>query len=137
MFAPRGGENGAGGDIAVSGNITAVAIEITKDENGNFVSSRAPSVEIRGGLFESTTADTGANADGIWCGNSGSALIISGGTFTGSARYGVYIEQGASVTLSGGSYSGPKGALGGGSYTLATGYTASWQGNVMTVVPIS
>ena len=137
LFAPRGGENGAGGDIAVSGNITAVAIEITKDENGNFVSSRAPSVEIRGGLFESTTADTGANADGIWCGNSGSALIISGGTFTGSMRYGVYIEQGASVKLSGGSYSGPKGALGGGSYTLETGYTKSWQGDVMTVVPSS
>lgn len=134
LFAPRGGENGAGGDIAVAGDITAVAIEITKNGYGYFDASRAPSVKIDGGTFKSTTTASGAAADGIWCGNRAATLTIGGGTFTGSVRYGLFIESGASVTLSGGSYQGPLGAING-AYSLASGYKTSWSGNTMSVVP--
>ena len=133
LFAPRGGENGKGGDITVKGDITAVAIEITKNEYGIVDSSRAPKVEIRGGTFASTTKSNGANANGIWCGNRYAELTISGGTFDGSMAYGIFIESGASVMLSGGSFYGPNGAISG-AYTVASGYRTIRNGSRLEVV---
>ena len=50
--------------------------------------SNAASVEIKGGNF-SSTRDNG-NSDGIWYSNSNATLTISGGTFTGYARSGLW-----------------------------------------------
>ena len=98
----KGGEGqNLGGEVKMTGLAAGVAIE------GN--TSNAASVEIKGGTF-SNTRNFG-NSDGIWYGNANATLTISGGTFTGAVRSGLYFEvapNGNNVQLSGGTFYGPK-----------------------------
>ena len=96
----KGGEGqNLGGEVKMTGLAAGVAIE------GN--TSNAASVEIKGGTF-SNTRNFG-NSDGIWYGNANATLTISGGTFTGAVRSGLYFEvapNGSNVQLSGGTFTG-------------------------------
>ena len=82
VVAPKGGENGTGTDVTMTGLAAGLVIE------GN--TSNTVSVEIKGGTF-SSTRDNG-HSDGIWYSNSNATLKISGGTFTGAARSGLWFE---------------------------------------------
>lgn len=96
----KGGEQqNLGGEVKMTGLAAGVAIE------GN--TSNTASVEIKGGTF-SNTRDFG-NSDGIWYGNGKAVLTISGGTFSGAARSGLYFEVApneSNVQLSGGMFTG-------------------------------
>lgn len=95
----KGGEQqNLGGDVTMTGLAAGLVIE------GN--TSNPASVQISDGTF-SSTRDNG-NSDGIWYSNSSATLTISGGTFTGKARSGLYFEAnpGNNVQLSGGTYYG-------------------------------
>ena len=100
----KGGEQqNLGGEVKMTGLAAGVAIE------GN--TSNTASVEIKDGTF-SNTRDFG-NSDGIWYGNANATLTISGGTFTGAVRSGLYFEVAPgetegrpNVQLSGGTFSG-------------------------------
>ena len=83
LVAPKGGEQqNLGGDVTMTGLAAGLVIE------GN--TSNTVSVEIRGGSFSSTRNH--GNSDGIWYSNSNATLKISGGTFTGAARSGLWFE---------------------------------------------
>ena len=82
LVAPKGGENGTGTDVTMTGLAAGLVIE------GN--TSNTVSVEIKGGEFSSTRNH--GYSDGIWYSNSNATLTISGGTFTGYARSGLYFE---------------------------------------------
>ena len=131
LFAPKGGENGQGSDIQVSGGVTAIAIEN---------SSAAVRLEIQGGTFKST-GGTDGQRDGIWYSNSNAELIISGGEFTGSARSGLYFDKApdsGKVRLSGGTYvrAGNNKPIGGSfteSAVLVSGYTINENGGTWTI----
>lgn len=102
----KGGEQqNLGGDVTMTGLAAGLVIE------GN--TSNPASVQISDGTF-SSTRDNG-NSDGIWYSNSSATLTISGGTFTGKARSGLYFEAnpGNNVQLSGGTYKGSNGAING------------------------
>lgn len=126
LFAPRGGENGQGDDITVSGNAAGIAVETTQAIEGKNCAVR---IEIKGGDFRST--GSGGGYDGIWYSNPNAELIISGGTFTGSARSGLWFQQTPNtgkVSLSGGTYvrAGGNSPIGGSyseSAVLASGCT--------------
>lgn len=98
LFAPRGGQNGEGGDIKVSGTACAIAVE-NRTAPANIV--------INGGEFYSTGPS--GDYDGIWYSNSNAGLTISGGTFTGSARSGLFfatLPNSGKVQISGGTFVG-------------------------------
>lgn len=79
----KGGEQqNLGGDVTMTGLAAGLVIE------GN--TSNTVSVKIKGGKFSSTRNN--GNSDGIWYSNSNATLTISGGTFTGAARSGLYFE---------------------------------------------
>lgn len=101
----KGGEQqNLGGDVTMTGLAAGLVIESTPN---------AASVEIKGGKFSSTRNH--GNSDGIWYSNSNATLTISGGTFTGYARSGLYFEAnpGNNAQLSGGEYRGNGSAWGG------------------------
>ena len=133
LFAPKGGENGQGSDIQVSGAATAIAVEN---------SYAAVKLEIKGGTFKSTGGTSGQR-DGIWYSNPNAELIISGGEFTGSARSGLYFQRKPSsgkVRLRGGTYirAGEYNPIGGSfaeSAVLVSGYTINKNGGTWTIVP--
>lgn len=132
LFAPRGRQNGAGGDITVAAYTCAIAVE----------NRGAPvNIEIRGGTFNSKAPSTPSTASGgydaIWYSNynQNSELKISGGTFTANVRNGIFFaERPYNVEISGGTFY--KGI--GGSFTessiLATGYKFNKSSNTWTVV---
>ena len=126
LFAPRGGENGQGDDITVSGNAAGIAVETTQAIEGTNCAVR---IEIKGGDFRST--GSGGGYDGIWYSNPNAELIISGGTFTGSARSGLWFQQTPNtgkVSLSGGTYNSASGSNPIGNYNssyLESGYSLS------------
>lgn len=98
LFAPHGGENGRGGDITVSGLACAIAVE-----NRTAVAE----IKIRGGSFSST--GSGGGYDGIWYSNPNAGLVISGGTFRGSAKHGLNFAtwpRAGVVSISGGTFIG-------------------------------
>ena len=113
-FAPRGGDDGKGGDIRVSGYNVGMAIEN---------SEKYVSINIAGGEFYSQNTD--GSCDGIWYSNSKASLVVSGGIFTGSARSGIYFEkapESGKVSISGGQFNGVSGgALGSSSGSLNVG----------------
>lgn len=79
----KGGEQqNLGGDVTMTGLAAGLVIE------GN--TSNPASVQISDGTF-SSTRDNG-NSDGIWYSNSSATLTISGGTFTGKARSGLWFD---------------------------------------------
>ena len=79
----KGGEQqNLGGDVKMTGLAAGLVIE------GN--TSNKASVEIRDGTFSSTRNH--GNSDGIWYSNSKATLMISGGTFTGYARSGLWLD---------------------------------------------
>ena len=92
--------------VRVSGASTGLAIETN--------TTVAPQVTISGGTFTGggyygITAGEGNN-DGIWYGNGSATLEITGGTFQGDNRSGLYFgatPSGNNVRLSGGTYRGP------------------------------
>ena len=96
--------------VRVSGASTGLAIETN--------TTVAPQVTISGGTFTGggyygITAGKGNN-DGIWYGNGNATLKITGGTFQGDNRSGLYFEttpSGNNVQLSGGTYYGPSNKL--------------------------
>ena len=100
LVAPKGGENGTGTDVTMTGLAAGLVIE------GN--TSNTASVEIRGGSFSSTRNH--GNSDGVWYSNSNATLTISGGTFTGYARSGLWLDvevpDNGNVHLTGGTYYG-------------------------------
>ena len=91
--------------VRVSGASTGLAIETN--------TTVAPQVTISGGTFTGggyygITAGEGNN-DGIWYGNGSATLEITGGTFQGDNRSGLYFgatPSGNNVRLSGGTYYG-------------------------------
>ena len=101
----KGGEQqNLGGNVVMTGLAVGMAIESN--------TSNTASVEIKGGSF-SSTRDHG-NSDGVWYSNANATLTISGGTFTGAVRSGLYFEvapNGNNVRLSGGTYYGSKNDL--------------------------
>lgn len=97
----KGGEQqNLGGDVTMTGLAAGLVIE------GN--TSNTASVEIRGGSFSSTRNH--GNSDGVWYSNSNATLTISGGTFTGYARSGLWLDvevpDNGNVHLTGGTYYG-------------------------------
>ena len=91
-------------------NRGASAVSLTNDVGYDGEDQRGSSVTIKGGSY------TGGN-DAIWYGCSVDSLSITGGTFTGAARSGLYFEVAPTsggvdhVTLSGGTYHGSNGAI--------------------------
>ena len=136
LFAPRGGENNAGGDITATGLAGGLIIE---GYWGHLDLTNEAKIEVRGGSF-SSTADNQDNSDGIWYYNTNAQLIISGGTFTGNRRSGLFIygmDNDSVITISGGTFTtnrqnGNYGAITGVYRTyrslLASGYNA-YSGN--------
>lgn len=132
LFDPKATQVGGtsiGGTINVTGEAAGLIVEVS---NNNGVA-----VEIRGGTFASRRSSGG---DGIWCGDGDARLTISGGTFRGSSRSGMRLEQNnyysTNVQLSGGTF--VMGISTNNNYTtnlLAQGYTYSYSGNTTTVVP--
>lgn len=110
-FAPRGGDDGKGGDIRVSGYNVGMAIENSEAD---------VSINIAGGEFYSQNRDWNGSCDGIWYSNSNAKLVVSGGIFTGSARSGIYFEKAPNsekVSISGGQFNG----VGGGGLGASSG----------------
>lgn len=83
-------------EILVSGNACGIAVE-----NRN-----APtSIVINGGIFESTGRN--GSYDGVWFSNTQATMTITGGTFIGSARSGLYFQLSPGwqkVQISGGTF---------------------------------
>ena len=77
-------EYGTGSTINVSAGSVAIAVEKSTDANTD--------VTIRSGTFESTLKD-GGSRDAIWYSNPYADLTIHGGTFTGSDRAALYVEN--------------------------------------------
>ena len=95
----KGGElQNLGGNVTMTGLATGFAVE------GHYDSGATSSVFIRGGSFSSTRQAGGD--DGLWYGNSSVTLEISGGTFTGSYRSGIYFAEDPSekVKITGGTF---------------------------------
>lgn len=97
-FNQRGGENGEGGDILVSGTAAGMAVESA---------SGGSTIEIMSGTFRSTRAEDG-DGSGIWYSNANAKLTIRGGTFTGSVISGLRlaVDPGSSVQIFGGTFTG-------------------------------
>lgn len=95
-FKQRGGENGEGGDILVSGTAAGMTVESA---------SGGSTIEIMSGTFRSTRAEDG-DGSGIWYSNANATLTIEGGNFEGSQRSGLYfaVNPGNSVQISGGTF---------------------------------
>ncbi|HIW55514.1 MAG TPA: hypothetical protein H9686_00825 [Firmicutes bacterium] len=95
-FNQRGGENGEGGDILVSGTAAGMTVESA---------SGGSTIEIMSGTFRSTRAEDG-DGSGIWYSNANATLTIKGGNFEGSQRSGLYfaVNPGNSVQISGGTF---------------------------------
>ena len=95
--------------IKVSGSSTGMAIE-----NGGMNPHPEFTVKIRGGTFTGGTEGTANNnTNGIWYGNQNAKMTISGGTFTGVTRSGLYFAHnqwvenvGGNVHISGGTFIG-------------------------------
>ena len=107
-FTPNAPADGrTGSDIEVSAMSVGIAIEYQAQQNGNTVVTDV-SVTVNGGSYASTAGED--NRDGIWYGNPNAKLNISGGTFTGSARSGLYFEYApatsGNVQISGGTFIG-------------------------------
>ena len=78
------GREGTTGDIQVAGLAAGLVLERTQGDSGT-------TVTINRGTFSSTRTESGSS-DGVWYGNGTSKLNITGGTFTGAARSGLYFE---------------------------------------------
>ncbi len=95
----------AEGDIMAEGERAGMAIEV-----GN--RAEYANITISGGTYKSTSISEAAS-DGIWYGNSAAILTITGGTFTGVNRSGLYFDVVPGTTnnvnnvqLSGGTFTG-------------------------------
>lgn len=97
-FKQRGGENGDGGDILVSGTAAGMTVESASGDS---------TIEIISGTFRSTRAEDG-DGSGIWYSNANAKLTIRGGTFTGSVISGLRlaVDPGSSVQIFGGTFTG-------------------------------
>ena len=95
-FNQRGGEDGEGGDILVSGTAAGMTVESA---------SGGSTIKIMSGTFRSTRAEDG-DGSGIWYSNANATLTIKGGNFEGSQRSGLYfaVNPGNSVQISGGTF---------------------------------
>lgn len=108
-------ENGTGGKITVQGLAAGLTLESAGEGSNNPYQGGSAQVIINSGSFSSMKNNN--NSDGIWYGNGSTTLNISGGTFTGAARSGLYFEVAPTsggvdhVTLSGGTYHGSHGAI--------------------------
>lgn len=93
-------ENGTGSDITVTGLAAGLVVE------GN--TTNPANVTIYSGTFGSTQTDSDSDSSGIWYNNANTILNISGGTFRGQARSGLFfnVNPGSNVQLSGGRYYG-------------------------------
>ena len=99
-FKQRGGEDGEGGDILVSGTAAGMAVESA---------SGGSTIEIMSGTFKSTREPAiDVDGSGIWYSNANAKLTISGGTFTGSVISGLRlaVDPGSNVQISGGTFTG-------------------------------
>lgn len=87
--------------ITVKGLGAGLAIETTP--NGG-----APTVTINAGEFSSKS--TVNDGSGVWYGNGGATLTITGGQFTGTSKSGLWIDKdpGTNIQLSGGIYEGKR-----------------------------
>ena len=93
-----------GGKVTMTGYAAGLAIEENTDNKSTVV--------INSGTFSSTSSS--GNSDGIWYGSNHADLTITGGTFKGAARSGLWFEYSLSdgkVQLSDGTYDGPNGAI--------------------------
>lgn len=107
-FTPRGGANGAGDDITVTGAEAGMTVEYRGDAGS--------SVTINGGTFSSKNTGYG---NGVWYGEGRVKLSITKGTFTGtgttdSRSSGLMLDDALTenaVSISGGDFSGVNGVL--------------------------
>lgn len=99
-FNQRGGEDGEGGDILVSGTAAGMAVESASGDS---------TIIIMNGTFKSTREPVGdVDGSGIWYSNANAKLTIRGGTFTGSVISGLRlaVDPGSSVQIFGGTFTG-------------------------------
>lgn len=91
--------------IEARGHAAGLVIETTP--NGD-----APTVTINAGTFESIRD---SNGDGVWYGNGGAKLTITGGTFKGSSRAGLCIDDATQnshrIVITGGNFNGSQAGL--------------------------
>ena len=100
-----GKEGDSNDKITVKGLAAGLVIETTP--NG-----AAPTVTINAGTFESIRD---SNGDGVWYGNGSAKLTIIGGTFKGSSRAGLCIDDATQsshrIVISGGNFYGSQAGL--------------------------
>ena len=100
-----GKEGDSNDKITVKGLAAGLVIETTP--NG-----AAPTVTINAGTFESIRD---SNGDGVWYGNGSAKLTIIGGTFKGSSRAGLCIDDATQnshrIVISGGTFKGSQAGL--------------------------
>ncbi len=101
-FGKKGDSNDK---ITVKGLAAGLVIETTP--NGD-----APTVTINAGTFESIR---NSNGDGVWYGNGSAKLTITGGTFKGSSRAGLCIDDATqsshTIVITGGTFNGTDAGL--------------------------
>ena len=97
-FGKKGDSNDK---ITVKGLAAGLTVETTP--NGD-----APTVTINAGEFSSKS--TVNDGSGVWYGNGGAQLTITGGQFTGTSKSGLWIDKdpGTNIQLSGGIYEGER-----------------------------
>lgn len=100
-----GKEGDSNDKITVKGLAAGLTVETTP--NG-----AAPTVTINAGTFESIRD---SNGDGVWYGNGSAKLTIIGGTFKGSSRAGLCIDDATQsshrIVISGGNFYGSQAGL--------------------------
>lgn len=96
-----GEEGDPNNKITVKGLAAGLTIETTP--NGG-----APTVTINAGEFSSKSKVN--DGSGVWYGNGGATLKITGGQFTGTSKSGLWIDKdpGTNIQLSGGTYKGER-----------------------------
>ena len=96
-----GKEGDSNDKITVKGLAAGLTVETTP--NGD-----APTLTINAGKFSSTSTEN--DGSGVWYGNGGAKLTITGGQFTGTSRSGLWIDKdpGTNIQLSGGIYEGER-----------------------------
>ena len=110
LFNPDGGETEYSDYKADNITVTGLAAGLVIEGN----TSNSATVTINGGTFSSTRPGAGSNSDGIWYNNSNANLTVTDGTFTGTARSGLFLNarpDSNNVQLSGGTFTGGQHAV--------------------------
>lgn len=96
-----GKEGDSNDKITVKGLAAGLTVETTPHGG-------APTITINAGEFSSKSTEN--DGSGVWYGNGGAKLTITGGQFTGTSKSGLWIDKdpGTNIQLSGGTYKGER-----------------------------